>query len=92
MIQKLLLYGYVLLGMAAFWFWLSALVDYARMVRARAAGHSLLAAALSGIFTPSLLNRDGIRQRQKLLNNAFRCLAALTGMVLIVFLGVLTQG
>lgn len=92
MIQKILTYAYIFLGIASFCYWISALLAVFRMLKHRLPGRSLLSVATTGVFNEANFTDEGNHQRRKLVHAMTRFMTIIIGMVVVVFLGIQTQG
>ena len=92
MIQQILLYAYIFLGFATFCYWVMAVLAGFRMLANRAPGRSLLSTITTGVFKPGNYSVEGNDQREKLIYAMTRFMMSVAGMVIVVVIGVQTQG
>ena len=91
MIQKVLTYAYIFLGIASFCYWVSALLCVFRMLKHKKPDLSLLMVATAGIFRADNFTAEGNYQRNNLKAAMIKFTMVVAGMVLVVFVGIQTQ-
>ena len=91
MIQKILIYSYIILGVASFCYWISALLSAFRMLMNRKPGLSIFRVATTGILNKNNFTYEGNHQRQKLQNAMIKFFMVIAAMILVVFIGAQTQ-
>ena len=90
MLQKILLWCYVLLGIGAFCYGISTLLAFFRMLGNRRKDRPLSALA-AGLFKADNFTEQGNRERRSFFSAALKSCLTIAGMALIVVLGVLTE-
>lgn len=91
MIQKILTYAYIFLGIASFCYWVSALLSVYRMLKHKKPELSLFRVAANGVFVEENFTAEGNYQRDNLKAAMIKFSMVMAGMVLVVFIGVQTQ-
>jgi hypothetical protein len=91
MIQKVLTYAYIFLGIASFCYWVSALLCVCRMLKHKKPELSLFKVATTGVFREDNFTVEGNHQRNNLKAAMIKFAMVVAGMVIIVFIGVQTQ-
>lgn len=91
MLQNILTWTYVFLGLAAFVYWIVALVSIFGMLKYRKQGRSLLKVATIGIVNDDNFQEEGKYQRDKCFQSIRRFVYCIGGMVLVVYIGIQTQ-
>lgn len=92
MIENFLMYSYIFGGFAVFWYWISALLAFFRTLKHRREDRSLITVLATGLFNENNFTEEGKTQRKLLFRSFFRFFAVLSAMVLIVLIGIQTQG
>ena len=89
--QDVLVYSYIFLAIAAFWFWVSGILSLIRMLRCRKPGRPLFRVVTTGLFNQENFTVTGNIERQKLLSAIRKFMGSITGLVIIVFIGIQTE-
>ena len=91
MFQNLLTWSYVFLGIAAFIYWLIALVSLFSMLKHRKKDRSLIKVALMGLHDEDNFEPEGQHQRTRCFSSTLRFVYCICGMIVVVFIGIQTQ-
>ena len=92
MIQKILLWSYVFLGIGAFCYWISALLSFFRMLKHRKKDRSVLAVATTGMFSEDNFTEQGAGHRRDLFSATIKFCLVIAAMYIVVLIGIQTQG
>ena len=91
MFQNLLTWAYVLLGIAAFIYWLIALISFFSMLKHRKKDRSLIKVAVTGLLDDDNFEAEGKHQRSRCFHSTLRFVYCICGMIAVVFIGIQTQ-
>ena len=91
MFQNLLTWAYVFLGIAAFIYWIMALISLFNMLKHRKKDRSLITVAVIGILDDDNFQEEGRIQRTRCFQSTRRFVYCICGMIIVVFIGVQTQ-
>lgn len=91
MLEKTLMWIYILGGFATFWYWVSSVLNFFRMAYHHKPSSNWFIAATTGFFNQQCLTQTGIAHRKDLGRSIIRFIIVIAGMYCVVLIGIQTQ-
>ena len=91
MLEKTLMWVYILGGLATFWYWISSILNFFRMAYHHKPECNWFVAATTGFFNQRCLTQTGMSHRNDLRRSITRFLIVIAIMYCVVFIGIQTQ-